>query len=111
MPEKVGGAHMAKLTERPDTVEFLEHLSVSGDSPTNIEEIVCSDINSEFINKTIYEIGVRKRFGANIIGYKTSSGDFIMNPHPDTKVEPNSKLFILGTAEQIKYMKEFLQSS
>jgi len=33
MPEKVGGAHMAKLIARPDIVEFLEHLSVHGENP------------------------------------------------------------------------------
>ncbi len=111
MPEKVGGAHMAKLIARPDTVEFLEHLSITGDSPTNIEEILCSEMDSSYINKTIYEIGVRKKFGANIIGFKSAEGNYIMNPHPDTKLEPNSKLFILGTAEQIRAMKEFLQSA
>lgn len=108
MPEKVGGTHMAKLTASPDTVEFLEHLSVLGDSPTNIEEIICKHMKEEYKNKTIYEIGVRKKFGANIIGYKSAEGNYVINPHPDTKVEPNSKLFILGTPEQIKYMKDFL---
>jgi voltage-gated potassium channel len=110
MPEKVGGAHMAKLIARPDTVEFLEKLSFTGDSPTNIEEVLCDDINSSYINKTIFEIGVRKKFGANIIGYKSSDGTYFMNPHPNTKIEPNSKLFILGTTKQLDSMKEFLRS-
>jgi voltage-gated potassium channel len=109
MPEKVGGTHMAKLIARPDTVEFLEHISVGGDSPTNIEEILCDDMNSDYINKTIFEIGVRKKFGANIIGYKAANGDYIINPEPDTKLVPNSKLFILGTPEQIASMREFLR--
>jgi len=40
MPERVGGAHMAKLVANPDVVEFLEHLSIQGLDPTNLEEIV-----------------------------------------------------------------------
>ncbi len=38
MPEKVGGAMMAKLVARPDILEFLEKLSIRGDAPTNLEE-------------------------------------------------------------------------
>jgi voltage-gated potassium channel len=109
MPEKVGGAHMAKLIARPDIVEFLEHVSIRGEDPTNIEEIECSQLPDEFVNKTIYEIGVRKKSGANIVGFKTPEGKYIINPTPDTVVIPNSKLFVLGTREQIESMKKILK--
>lgn len=105
MPEKLGGAHMAKLIARPDIVEFLEHLSIRGEDPTNLEEIECKNLPEEFINRTIYEIGVRRKSGANIVGFKTPEGKYIINPTPDTKVIPNSKLFVLGTRDQIDSMK------
>ena len=108
MPEKVGGAHMAKLVANPDVVEFLEHLSIDGMDPTNLEEIVCSDMPPDIINQTIDQIGIRKRAGANIIGFKTPEGKYIINPPPDTKVILNSKLFVLGTPRQIKAMKEMM---
>jgi voltage-gated potassium channel len=110
MPEKIGGAHMAKLIARPDIVEFLEHLSIHGEDPTNLEEIECRNLPEEYINKTIYEIGVRKKSGANIVGFKTPEGKYIINPTPDTVVIPNSKLFVLGTDEQIASMKNILGS-
>ena len=109
MPEKVGGAHMAKLVANPDVVEFLEHLSIDGMDPTNLEEIVCSDMPADIINQTIDQIGIRKRAGANIIGFKTPEGKYIINPPPDTKVITNSKLFVLGTPKQIKAMKEMMR--
>ncbi len=110
MPEKIGGAHMAKLIARPDIVEFLEHLSIHGEDPTNLEEIECQHLPKEFINKTIYDIGVRKKSGANIVGFKTHEGKYIVNPTPDTVLIPNSKLFVLGTNEQIENMKRILGS-
>jgi len=109
MPEKVGGAHMAKLLARPDIVEFLEHLSIRGENPTNLEEIDCQQLPDEFINKTIYEIGMRKKSGANIVGFKTPEGKYIINPTPDTVVIPDSKLFVLGTHMQIESMKKILK--
>jgi len=109
MPEKVGGAHMAKLVANPDVVEFLEHLSIDGLDPTNLEEIVCSDMPPDIINQRIDQIGIRKRAGANIIGFKTPEGKYIINPPPETRVIHNSKLFVLGTPNQIKAMKEMMQ--
>jgi voltage-gated potassium channel len=110
LPEKVGGNHMAVLVAKPDIVEFLEHLSMRGSSPTNLEEIVCSNLQSEISCKSIHEIGIRQKSGANIIGFKTPEGEFILNPSPDTNVIPGSKLFVLGTQEQIEAMKKILRS-
>ncbi len=110
LPEKVGGNHMAVLVAQPDVVEFLEHLSIRGSSPTNLEEIVCSDLPSDVSCKSIHEIGIRQKSGANIIGFKTPEGEFILNPSPETNVIPGSKLFVLGTTEQINTMKTILHS-
>ncbi|MEZ5083205.1 MAG: potassium channel protein [Bacteroidales bacterium] len=108
MPERVGGAHMANLITRPDIIEFMDHVSVHGQDPTTLEEIICEQEPEQIKTKTIYEIGIRKKTGANIIGYKKPDGRYILNPDPDTKVVPGSKLFVLGTPDQIKKAKELL---
>jgi len=108
MPERVGGAHMATLVAQPDIVEFLDHLSIHSDTPTQLMEIMCNELPPDLINKPICEIGIRKKSGANIIGLKTAIGDLIINPSPDTKLIPNSKLFVLGTKEQITHMKQIM---
>jgi len=108
MPESVGGTHMADLVTRPDIIEFMEHVSVHSEDPTMLEEIVCPELPDKVKSKTIYEIGIRRKTGANIIGYKTTDGRFILNPTADTRVIPGSKLFVLGTPEQIADMKEIL---
>ncbi len=111
MPERVGGAHMATLIAQPDIVGFLEHLAINSDTSTHLAEIICESLPVNLVNKPIREIGVRKKSGANIIGYKTLSGDYIINPSPDTILIPNSKLFVLGTDEQIANMKEMIHVS
>lgn len=108
MPERVGGAHMATLVAKPDIVEFLEHLTLHGDEGTQIMEIMCDDLASGLINKPIRDLGIRQISGANIIGFKTASGELIINPTPDTRLIPNSKLFILATKEQLSQMNEIL---
>ncbi len=110
MPERVGGAHMATLIAKPDVMEFLDKLSVHGEAPTNLEEIICSDLPENVLNQTINDIGIRRRTGANIIGFKTPDGEFILNPSPELKVTKGSKLFVLGTPDQIKSMKNMIMS-
>ena len=105
IPEKVGGTHMASMVLQPDIVQFLESLSIQGDSRTNIVEMVCNNLPIEFQNKTINDFDIRRLCGANIIGFKTADGEIIVNPSADTKLMPDSKLFVLGTTEQIQVMK------
>jgi voltage-gated potassium channel len=111
MPERVGGAHMANLVANPDVIEFMDHLSVHGQDPTTLEEFECTALSDAEKVKTIGEYAIRKATGANIIGYKTPDGRYILNPTPDTKVSPGSKLFVLGTPDQIRNMKNILKTS
>ena len=109
MPEKVGGAHMATLVIKPDVVEFLNRIAVQEGEETNLEEIVCSDLSPMYRDKSIDEINIRKISGANIVGFKTPEGEYIINPLPTTVLIPDSKLFVLGTPEQITMMKLMLK--
>lgn len=101
MPDSVGGAHMASLVVNPDVLEFLDHISVTGSADINLEEICFSDLPADFKRKTLGELKIRNRFGVNVIGFKTDSGDFVINPGPDTIIDDNSKFFVLGNREQI----------
>ena len=108
MPEYVGGIHMAALVNSEDVVSFLDKISIRGDADTTLVEIVCSNLPDELRNHSIFDLGIRQKTGANIIGFKTPKGEFIINPTPDTVMIPDTKLFVLGTPEQIKKMKQLI---
>lgn len=99
MPDKIGGTHMATLVTRPDVLEFLDH--ITGRINIRLEEILCSRFNSNNHYKTIRELEIRNKTGANLIGFKTADGEYIINPDPDTDLQPDAKLFVLGTQEQV----------
>ena len=111
MPERVGGAHMATLVAKPDVVEFLEHLTLHDTDDAQLTEIICTELPEDYMNKPISEIGFRTKSGASIIGFKTATGDLIINPTQDTKLVPKSKLFVLGTEEQINNLKVLLEGT
>jgi len=106
MPEKVGGTHMANLVAKPDIIEFLEHISIHSYDTTQLEEISCCNLPAKLKNKTINEMNIRNYTGVNIIGFKTVEGEYILNPVPETKIMEGTKLFILGTQEQIERLRK-----
>jgi voltage-gated potassium channel len=108
MPDKIGGTHMATLVTRPDVLEFLDH--ITGKINIRLEEILCSKLNDHHHYKTIRELEIRNRTGANLIGFKTADGEYIINPDPDTDLQPDAKLFVLGTQDQVQKLLDILSS-
>lgn len=106
MPDKLGGAHMASLVMKPDVMEFVDYITGQGGDNIRLEEITFENLSEEYQNKTIRDLEVRNRSGANIIGFKTAQGDYIINPSADTKIIPDAKLFVLGTSDQIGKLKD-----
>lgn len=105
MPDMVGGAHMASLVMKPDVVEFIDYVTGVG-VDINLEEITFERLPGNLQNRTISELDIRNRSGANIIGFKTAQGEYIINPSPETKLIANAKLFVLGTSEQINKLRQ-----
>ena len=108
MPDKVGGAHMASLVMKPDVMEFLDYITAQSADSINLEEISFDFISDSLKNKTLSDLEIRNKSGANIIGFKTVLGEYIVNPSADTKIIPHSKIFVLGAPDQIKKLKALL---
>lgn len=109
-PNLVGGAHLAHNLMKPDVVEFLDLLDVGGTSAQNIEEILVSDLPDSAQAHILRDLDIRKRTGCNIIGFKDVNGTYVINPDPDHQMKPNSKLFVLGSEEQIRKLRELISA-
>lgn len=109
MPEKIGGAHMAALVTKPDITEFFAHLTGQGkDIGITFEEISLKNIFDEYKHKSIRNLDVRNKTGANIIGLRLADGSYVINPTPDTLIKQDMKLILIGSVEQIKDMRRLI---
>jgi voltage-gated potassium channel len=109
MPEKIGGAHMAALVTKPYITEFIANLTGQGsDINLTFEELSLNNISEEYKNKSIRDLDIRNRTGANVIGLRMNDGKYKINPSPDTLIDPNAKLIILGSEKQIKDMRKLI---
>ncbi len=108
MPDKIGGMHMASLVVTPDLVEFVERLTILDEGSTNLEEIPVNGLDPEFLNKTIRDLDLRRRTGCSVIGFKTTTNEYVVNPDAETKLTMGSNLIVLGRPGQIKKLREIL---
>ena len=104
MPDTVGGAHMASLVANPDVMDFIDHIRIQGKDAINLEEVDVKDLPAEFRLPTLGEVDARNKLGVNVIGVKTSAGEFIINPGPDTALDNACKLFVLGNEKQLRLL-------
>lgn len=111
MPDKIGGDHMASLVVVPDLVEFLDNLSLVGKGAVNIEELPSEKLTLGKINQSILDLNVRALTGCTIIGYKNPEGEYTVNPSANQQLETDSRVIVLGSAEQIEKLNKLYHIS
>jgi voltage-gated potassium channel len=99
-PYVLSGRRMSSLALRPHVVDFLDFTSKSNILDHSLEEIIVED-GAIIANKTIAQIDLRRRAGANILAIYDANGNFISNPSATTILEPGTRLILLGTDDQL----------
>ena len=106
MPDKIGGNHMASLVVTPDVIEFVDRLTVEGETTANLEEIAVDELPAKFINKTILDLDLRRKTGCTVIGLRKPNKDYEINPDASTILSEGSNLIVLGRRDQIQKLRE-----
>jgi voltage-gated potassium channel len=106
MPDKLGGAHMASLVVTPDVIEFVDRLTIEGETTANLEEVDVNGLPKEYLGKTIFDLDLRNKTGCTVIGFKTSDGNYVINPEASIKLVADSRLIVLGKPEQIVKLRK-----
>ena len=110
-PEQIGGFFMATLISKPDAVDFFTYLTSERDADICFEEIHFHGLPPSFIGKTIRQMEIRSRIGANVIGQKLADGSFIINPTPDTSLKAKESFIVLGNPVQLAQLKQLIQKN
>ena len=108
MPAKTGGQRMAKLVSQPDIVEFMDNVLLQTVNESSIEEISCSDIFCNFEEKSIKDLKIREKTGANIIGIRRKDGSYLINPGANAILGCDDQIFVLGNYQQVQKMKKIM---
>ena len=105
MPDKLGGDHMASLVVTPDVIEFVGRLTIEGETTANLEEISVNDLPTEYLDKTILDLDLRRKTGCTVIGFKAPDNSYLINPEASIVLQKDSHLIVLGRPEQISKLR------
>lgn len=100
-PQGIGGARMAAFVLQPHVAEFLDVVMHDGSLEFRLEEVALPE-GSPLAGKSLREAHIRDSTGALILALLESSGEFIMNPPPETVLCAGQILISIGTETQLK---------
>lgn len=109
LPDQIGGFYMATLVTKPGALDFLTLITSEYRSDIGIEMVKYDDLPKPYRNKSIRDIELRQATGTNIIGFRNPDGQYIVNPEPDTLLEQNTSLIVLGNKRQLELLEHFLK--
>lgn len=106
VPYTISGKRMVTMLMRPGVADFLDEVAHVGGMELLLEQIHVMP-NSLLANKTIAEMSVRSSMGITILACRHTDGRFENHPGPETLIEPDGILLVLGTRDQLRDMKKF----
>ncbi len=99
MPDKIGGTHMAMLVTNSDIEELIEIMATHAQDDFSIQELIASK------TITLGEADCWRVSGATVIGIKSATDQYILNPSLDTCVKPGDGVILMGSNHQIQEAK------
>lgn len=98
-PQHLGGARMAALANQPHVAEFLDVVMHDGSLDFRLEEVAVP-ASSPVAGRSLREAQLRDQTGALVLAMK-KGGEFETNPDPSARIEPDTVLIAIGTADQL----------
>jgi voltage-gated potassium channel len=103
-PHVLGGLRMAMASLRPNVVDFM-HSTALGEGGLTIEEMLIPD-GCSLAGKTLRESNLKQEYGINIIGIKKLNEDMSISPGPDTILNSEDILVLIGHEEKLEKLSK-----
>ncbi len=92
---------VAYLERFREAMEVLQaRPSISPVPFPEVSEVTLGD--SSLVHRSLRDSQIRERFGITVVAITRSSGEILVNPLPETVLQPGDKLRVFGLPEQIK---------
>jgi len=108
-PNVSSAIRMASVMLRPTVLSFLDVATRSPDFSLRMEQASIRK-KSDLAGKTLAEARIPEKTGLIVIAVR-KGGDkerFVFNPVADTRIEPGDEVIVLGKADQIDALNEYV---
>lgn len=101
MPYHISGKRIVTMLVRPSVADFLDEVVHAGNLEFILEEVRIES-DSVLAGKTISEAQIRNRIGVTVVACRMQEGEFDTRIGPDTVLQPDGLLIVLGTRESMQ---------
>ncbi|MEN0136275.1 MAG: potassium channel protein [Rhodococcus sp. (in: high G+C Gram-positive bacteria)] len=98
-PQLIGGRRMGSFALQPHVAEFFDVVMHDETLDYRMEEITVGS-TSPWVGHTLAQVGLHAT-GALLLAIRTVSGQFVANPAPGLRLEPETILIALGTPGEL----------
>jgi voltage-gated potassium channel len=105
LPYEIGGFRMTQALLKPTVVDYFDEIFSRSDIGLEIEEIKLHT-GSKLIGQTLADCRIRSDFNIVIIGIYRSSGDWVYNPGPQTQLDENATLIVIGETKELDKLQK-----
>jgi voltage-gated potassium channel len=106
-PYAIGARRMAQIIVRPTVMDFIDLAMQAGELGLRMEELLVSD-NAFFVDKTLMESGLRKKYDVIVVAIKRGDEPMMFNPKPNARIQPGDILIVLGDCNQITALEKVI---
>jgi len=110
VPYTISGKRMVTMLVRPSVADFLDEVAHVGGMELLLEQVRVEP-NSRLAGKTIAESNIRSEQGVTVLACRHIDGKFDTHPGPETVIEPNGLLLVLGTREQLRELMKYAKAN
>ena len=101
---------MAEMLSKPQVEDSISVVSPKhSDLNLTLDEISLKKCK-EYDNVTINDSKIRENYDVNIVGIIKDNGESIINPEPDTLLNTNDIILLIGDEDKMSVFKEQLPS-
>ncbi len=109
-PYKAGGHRMAEMLSKPQVEDSISVVSPKhADLNLTLDEISLKNCK-EYDNVTINDSKIRENYDVNIVGIIKDNGESIINPEPNTLLNTNDIILLIGDEDKMSVFKQQLPS-
>jgi len=106
-PYYIGGLRIAHTLIKPAVVDFIEFATRSENLELQMEEVKVKD-DSNFLDHSLDECGIRKDLGVIIVAIKRDSGNMEFNPTSTCIIRQGDTLVVMGETKQLQELEDLV---
>lgn len=106
-PYNITGHRMAQSMLRPHVAQFIDLTTTDMDLNVAIEQVRVPE-QSEFANRTLAEMNIRRELGVIVLAIRKADGGMNFNPAAEAEIRGGDFLIVMGEPDNLRRLEDLL---